>query len=115
MNSETRNKLRKLMKTCYAAMKLIDFHCQLSKTPMYFAAEYLSAGLVGQIQRTPWQVFHTFKPEINERRAKAWHRLESYKRKKDIAYGKTVVIASLDKNQMFTGKQLSVVLNNVTI
>jgi len=113
MNSETRNKLRKLQKTFYAGMKMADFFLNISKTPMYFAAEYLSLGAIGEIQRIPWQVFCIDKPEINEHRAKAFNRLESYKRKKDIASGKVVVIASIDDRQMFNRENNIVISANI--
>lgn len=106
MNSETRNKLRKLQKAFYSAKRVLDFHLDISKTPMYFMAEYMSLAVIGEIQRMPWQVFCINKPEIDEHRAKAWHRLESYRRKKDIESGKVFIVNGLQGHELITGKKI---------
>ena len=103
MNSETRNKLRKAMWKVWAHKQYLNLTLDCIRKP-WWETIGLHAQLMCNIKNTPWKVFHISKPEIDEHRAKAWHRLEQYKNRKLVAEGKVFRIEGLSPDKFFTGE-----------
>jgi hypothetical protein len=112
MNSGTRNKLRKVMKAKWMIGEIQDNLVKMKSLPWFFGV-HAAASLEMRLRSTPSQVFHIDKPEIDEQRAKAWHRLERCKNRKLVAEGKVFAVLGLDGNGLFTAEQIRKACENL--
>lgn len=80
MNKKYKDVMRNMNRALYFNDILLKFISENHKSPFFGIMQIqFSAFLDYKIKMTPWQIFCIDKPEIDEHRSKAWHRLQKYK------------------------------------
>lgn len=111
MNSKTRNKLRAIMKVQWAVNLLARQSAALngvSWNQSFIIASQI-AHIECMVRMTPHCIFYIDRPEVSERRKKAWQRLERYKNRKLQKEGK-ISIPGMVKGNIITGDHIKLAI-----